>query len=159
MVTCLLCAKRVWFRFLLCPDHRQEYGEYKTWPPWLLYMAREERSRRYRASRGTMEYSDSSLDGLVEAARARGTEDSLWVFLARVTDNVEVLTMLRLQSIEVLRQLPPEDLCIALLREVCEFTYDDIGDIMGIGRDGVWKRWARIKKRLHEVEAATAEAP
>lgn len=148
--TCLLCDRRVWLRFLLCPDHREEFGEYKEWPQWLLFMARQERARRYRESRGVKEYGDSSLEAMLEAQRAAGHEDNTWLWLGYVSDDMERLVEVRLEAIEVLAGLESDELAILLLAHL-GFTYVEIGEVLHIGKDAAWKRFVKAKKRLREA--------
>jgi len=63
---CVVCGRKITYRFTLCRICEKEYGKRKAdWPPWLVYLAQEQWKTRKRQQRNPdreLPFSDFSSD-------------------------------------------------------------------------------------------------
>lgn len=52
MRKCVVCQKRIAWRFWVCREHRKEYGDnMRDWPPWLQFLVKDIARERYSDER------------------------------------------------------------------------------------------------------------
>lgn len=166
---CAICSRRTAANWNMCEKHSLEWPDYKRQPGWVKFLCAEEQRRRYRMKHTDgykREYSESSLDHILEIAEERGGEDSadsLWYDMGAFTED---MTDQKLEAdgyaIEVLKRLTTEELALVLLRNLAEFSLPQIGRIVGCSYTTAWEKWVRTKRRLSEIEreiAALTNAP
>ena len=165
---CAICSRRTAANWTMCKKHSLEYAEFNKRPPWVKYMVNEEKTRRYRITHTKgykREFSESSLDNILEHAYARSGErgeDDFWYEMQdkqeypgrSYTDDMDDQKLeADGYAIEVLGKLNCDELNLVLLRNALEFSLPQIGQILGVSYGAAWRRWAQVKKRLTEVKA------
>ncbi len=49
---CVVCGKRITWRFWICEEHRKEYGNnMRDWPEWLRFLVKDIAKERYSDER------------------------------------------------------------------------------------------------------------
>jgi len=140
----------------MCYEHSRQYADYKRRPAWVKFLANDEQVRRYRMTHldgYKREYSESSLETVLECAEKRGSKDSVWFEFGHYQPGVEDQVISAMYSIEVMKRLTCEELAMVLLRNVLEYSLPEMGEIFGVSYGAMWKRWAKTKRRLSEIEA------
>lgn len=160
---CAICGKRTANNWSMCRKHSLEFASYKKAPAWVKFLISDERKRRWREAHRDgykREYSESSLETILDTARERsgdGGADSFWYRYGAFEDD---MTHRRMEcddfAIEVLRRLSCEELNFVLMRNALEFSLPMIAKVVGIGYTTAWTRWAIVKRRLSELEAELA---